>query len=84
MFNNLGPTHPKATDASTPELTDDVEGHRVAMFIEDQRDSALGALPTADDDTKAEPADDVEGNMMLRATGEPESEDDVEGHMIRF
>jgi len=80
MFDNVGPTHPKATDVT--ESIDDVEGHRVAMFIEDQKDSALGALPTATDDPAPEPGDDVEGHRLLWATGEPEPEDDVEAHMI--
>jgi predicted GTPase len=79
MFNNVGPTHPKAADAVTPEPTDDVEGHRIAMFIEDQKDSALGPLPTAADDPAPDAADDVEGHRILWATGDPEPEGDGVG-----
>lgn len=71
MFNNLGPTHPKAAEAPV----DDVEGHRVAMFVEDQKDAAIGALPTTVDDATAaddgvdsitdDEGDDVQGAIML-------------------
>ena len=72
MFNNLGPTHPKATETDV----DDVQGHRIDKFIEDEKDARTGPLST---DT-----DDVEGHFRVLcvddAPGEPTDTDDVEGH----
>lgn len=61
MFSNLGPTHPKAAEAPV----DDVEGHRISMFIEDQKDAVTGPLPTVDKDAGDEPDGDVEGHIIL-------------------
>ena len=70
MFDNVGPTHPKATETDA----DDVEGHRILMFVEDEKDAVLGSLPTAEDDPH-----DVQGPRPVLAD---DDDDDVQGHLI--
>lgn len=79
MFSNVGPTHPKAAEADV----DDVEGHRIAMFVEKEKDALLGTLPTGDD-AAAEPAEDVHADLASTDDTRDGAEDDVEGHVIRF
>jgi phosphoribosyl 1,2-cyclic phosphodiesterase len=74
--------HPDRREAEEPAMTtnqsqptatqtgtDDVEGHRIAPFIEDHRDATTGPL---------QPSDDVQGHLRRPFTDD--AEDDVEGH----
>ncbi len=67
MTSNQGQTETNDIQSTT----DDVEGHRIASFIEDYKDEALG-LRRSDDD--------VEGHLRVPFTDE--TDDDVEGHKI--
>jgi len=53
---------------------DDVEGHRIAAFIEDYKDAAM---------TPAQPTDDVEGHLRMPFIDD-ETDEDVEGHARNF
>jgi len=67
MTSNQGQT--ETNDIQT--TTDDVEGHRIAPFIEDYKDDAMGLRRSTDD---------VEGHRVAPFTDD--ADDDVEGHMI--
>ena len=69
MTSNQGQTETNDIQSTT----DDVEGHRIASFIEDYKADAMGLRRSAEDD--------VEGHRVAPFTDEGD-EDDVAGHKI--